>query len=119
MEDELMMDIDLRYYWRLLRQWLWLVVLAVVLAGGTAYGVSRWFVEPVYESSVQILIEPSSSFGGSEYQDILAGLRSASTYAEIIQSRPILEKTLQDLGYSEGEIETFDEVLPTLSISSM
>ncbi len=117
MDDELMMDIDLRYYWGLLRQWLWLIVLAAFLAGGTAYGVSRWYVEPVYESTVQILIEPSSSFGGSEYQDILAGLRSASTYAEIIRSRPILEKTLTRLGYSDAAIEDFDEVGPEFDIS--
>jgi polysaccharide biosynthesis transport protein len=117
MEDEMMMDVDLRRYWALLRGWLWLVVLAVFLAGGTAYVVSRWFVEPVYESSVQILIEPSSSFGGSEYQDILAGLRSASTYAEIIRSRPILEKTLAKIGYSEAEIKHFDAVGPDFDVS--
>ena len=117
MEDEMMMDIDLRYYWILLRQWLWLVLLAMVLAGGSAYVVSRWFVEPVYESSVQILIEPSSTFGGSEYQDILAGLRSASTYAEIIQSRPILETTLEGLGYSDTEIDNFERAGPDFDIS--
>ena len=100
---------DLQAYWRLIRHWLWLIVLAALLAGGTAYVVSKWFVEPVYSAKAQIVIQPSSSVGGSEYQDILAGQRAALTYAEMIQSMPVQETALANLGYDDDQISRYVE----------
>ena len=78
MQDELTMDLDLRIYWQLIRHWLWLIVLAALLAGGTAYTVSKWMVEPVYNAAVRIIVQPSSSLMGSDYADIMAGQRAAA-----------------------------------------
>ncbi len=99
---------DLQAYWRLLRQWLWLIVLAALLAGGTAYVVSNWFVEPVYSADAQVVIQPSSSVTGSDYSDIMAGQRAALTYAEMIQSVPLQEAALIELGYldASGELSS-------------
>ncbi len=69
MVDELEMELDLRLYWRLFLKWFWLIALAAFLAGGAACAVSRWFIEPVYQASVQLLIQPSNSFGSTDYQD--------------------------------------------------
>ncbi|MGC9399901.1 MAG: polysaccharide biosynthesis tyrosine autokinase [Anaerolineae bacterium] len=91
---------DLQAYWQLIRRWLWLIILAALLAGGTAYTVSRWFVEPIYSAQAQIVIQPSSSVTGSEYSDILAGQRAALTYAEMIQSLPLQETALSKMGYT-------------------
>lgn len=100
---------DFQAYWHLIRRWLWLIVLAALLAGGTSYVVSKWFVEPVYSAKAQIVIQPSSSVAGSDYQDILAGQRAALTYAEMIQSTPVQEAALAQIGYSEAEITHFME----------
>ena len=121
MADELEMELDLRLYWRLFLRWFWLIALAALLAGGAAYVVSRWFIQPVYQASVQLLIQPSSSLGGTNYQDILAGQRVASTYAEILQSRPVIISALRQMGYTDEELENFDEegVLFELSVGSL
>jgi non-specific protein-tyrosine kinase len=103
------LEIDLHAYWRLLRRWLWLIVLAGFLAGGTAYAVSRWLVEPVYSATVQLVIQPSSSVNGSSYADILAGQRAALTYAEMLQSTPLQEAALKALGYTEEQVVAFVE----------
>lgn len=100
---------DLQAYWRLIRRWLWLIVLAAFLAGGTAYVVSKWFVEPVYSAKAQIVIQPSSSVTGSDYSDIMAGQRAALTYAEMIQSVPVQEVALANLGYDNAQISQFLE----------
>ena len=107
MQDDLSMDLDLRGYWQLIRPWLWLIVLAALLAGGTAYAVSNWMIEPVYSASVRIVVQPSSSLTGSDYADIMAGQRAALTYAELINSRPLQETALLRLGYTEEQISTF------------
>ncbi len=109
MEEELTMDIDLRLYWRLFLRWWWLLALTAILAGGVAYGVSRWMLEPVYQASVQLLIQPSTSYGSTNYQDILAGQRVAATYAEILNSRPVIESAFRELGFDMMQILQFSE----------
>ncbi|MGC9356806.1 MAG: polysaccharide biosynthesis tyrosine autokinase [Anaerolineae bacterium] len=108
MEDNLTMDVDIRAYWLIVRRWLWLIVLAAVLAGGTAYAVSRWMVEPIYRASVSMVIQPSSSLSGSDYADILAGQRAAATYAEMLQAAPLQEEALRQAGYTEDYLENYD-----------
>lgn len=101
------LEIDLHAYWRLLRHWLWLIMVAAILSGGAAYVVSNWLVEPVYSAKAQIVIQPSGSMGGSDYSDIMAGQRAALTYAEMLKSTPLQEAALQALGYSDAQVETF------------
>lgn len=108
MQDELTMDIDLRMYWQLIRRWLWLIVLAALLAGGTAYIISKWMVEPVYHAAVRIIVQPSSSLTGSDYADIMAGQRAAQTYAEMLNSRPLQEAALLRLGYAEEQLIPYE-----------
>jgi non-specific protein-tyrosine kinase len=109
MINDTMMDSDLKQYWLLLRQWLWLIVLAALLAGTSSYIVSRWFVEPVYQASTTLLIQPSNAYGTTEYADIMAGQRAAATYAEIVRSRPMRENALEALGYDITDQEAFRE----------
>ena len=109
MEDDLTMDIDLRAYWVIIQRWLWLIVLASLLAGVTAYSVSRWLVEPVYSAAVRLVIQPSSSLSGANYTDILAGQRAALTYAEMLKELPLQESALLQLGYTETQIAAFTE----------
>lgn len=109
MEDDLTVDIDLRAYWIIIEHWLWLIILAALLAGTTAYAMSRWLVEPVYSATVRLVIQPSSSLSGSNYSDIMAGQRAALTYAEILKGLPVQETTLLQLGYSEVQVAQFVE----------
>lgn len=103
MEDEVM-EIDLQAYWLLLRRWLWLIILAALLAGGSAYLVSAYAITPIYQASARITVQPSSSLAGATYSDILAGQYAASTYAQMITARPVQEEALRRLGYSDEAI---------------
>ncbi len=93
-------EIDLREYVRVLRRWLWLIALCSIIAAVSAYIISARFIQPVYKAEAILMVEPSARvFGSIRYQDVLAGERIARTYAEILESRPLLEKTLVKLGY--------------------
>ncbi|MEA3345710.1 MAG: polysaccharide biosynthesis tyrosine autokinase [Chloroflexota bacterium] len=91
--------VELRQYLFIIRKWLWLIVLCTLLAGGTAYGVNRWMIFPTYRASTTLLITQSSN-PTSNYQDILFSQRIAQTYAELLQKRPVVEETLNHLGYT-------------------
>lgn len=116
--EEDVMEIDLQAYWLLLRRWLWLIVLLALVAGGTSYGVSSYFVTPIYQAATRIAVQPSSSLSGSTYSDILAGQYAATSYAQMITASSISEEALRRLGYSEEAIA--QELIPfTLSAATV
>ncbi len=93
-------EIDIREYLRILRRWLWLIVLCTLIPALAAYIISAKFIKPVYKAEAVLMVEPrASSVGALQYQDILAGERIARTYAEILKSRPLLENVLLKLGF--------------------
>jgi capsular exopolysaccharide synthesis family protein len=81
--------VELRQYLRIVRKWLWLIVLGTLLAGGVAYGVSSR-LPPVYSASTSLLIRTSSD-QGTEYATTLVNQYLAATYRELLTKRPIIE----------------------------
>jgi capsular exopolysaccharide synthesis family protein len=89
---------ELREYARLLRKWLWLIVLCAVIAGGIVYFVSRRST-PIYEASATLMVNQASSpTAVTAYADILTSERLARTYASLLTSRPVIEATAARLG---------------------
>ena len=92
--------LDITYYIRLLWRWLWLIVLSMLLAGASAFIVSRLTI-PTYEASATLLIDqaPANSMS-PDYNSLLASERLARTYAETIRKRPVLEAAIANLRLS-------------------
>lgn len=96
---------ELRQYVTLLRKWFWLIVLCTVIAGATAYVISRQQT-PIYQATSTVLINQARSpVRGAEYADILTSERVARTYAELLQDWPALEMSADKLGY-DGDFRT-------------
>lgn len=93
MEDE----IDLRQYFQLIKDWIWLLVLAARSAGIAAY-VTSSFTTPIYSTSATLLINQARSPSSATYQDILSSERIAKTYAELMVRQPILSEVAVQLG---------------------
>jgi non-specific protein-tyrosine kinase len=83
-------------YTALLIRWLWLLVLAVVLAGGAAYLVSKR-TTPVYQASTTVLINEAPATRSTDYAAIVASERQAKTYAQLISKQPVLEGVISKL----------------------
>lgn len=92
-------SIDLRQYLALFRQWWWLVALVMLLAGGTAYLVSSQMTS-TYRASTTLLINQAPSSQMNDYTALITSERLASTYAQMLTKRPVLEETLARLGVS-------------------
>ena len=77
-------------YLSLLRRWWWLLAAGPLIAGVTAFLVTRT-ITPTYEGSATILVHPAQGTGALVYNDILASERLTKTYRELISQRPVLE----------------------------
>ncbi|MCH7589327.1 MAG: protein tyrosine kinase, partial [Chloroflexi bacterium] len=96
---------ELKQYAALFWRWAWLIILAAILAAGTAYLTSS-AQTPVYQASTQILIDQAPDSRTSEYTNILTSERLARTYVELMTTRPVLKETLERVG--DGiDVDTF------------
>lgn len=85
------MQNSLSHYTLLVRRWAWLVILGVTLCGGTTFLISK-LISPVYQSSVTIIINMTSST--SSYDNVSASELIAPTYAQLLTSRQVLQPVL-------------------------
>ncbi|MBS1252171.1 MAG: Tyrosine-protein kinase YwqD [Anaerolineales bacterium] len=88
---------ELREYTAIIWHWLWLICLGTLLAGGTAFIVSRQMT-PIYQASSTLLINQARTPSTTDYSSIIASERIAKTYAELMTQRPILELVAQEIG---------------------
>ena len=88
---------ELRQYFAIILRWLWLIVLGTVLAGGTAYVVSK-NTTPIYQASTILLISQARTPAAIDVSALDTSARLAKTYAERFTKRPVLEEVAKRLG---------------------
>jgi succinoglycan biosynthesis transport protein ExoP len=92
------MTIDLREYAMLLWHWAWLILIAGIIAGGTAYYLKRQQV-PVYTASTVLLVsEPPKAISTDTSQSaIVPSNLMAQTYTQMIKNLPVLQQVVERL----------------------
>jgi succinoglycan biosynthesis transport protein ExoP len=88
---------ELRQYWSILRRWFWLIAVVTLVGSLTAFVIS-WRTQPIYQSTVTLRIDPSSSRLTNEYAGLLVAEQLAGTYSQQIKMRPVMEAALEELG---------------------
>lgn len=103
---------DLIRYLSLLRRWTWLLVLAMVLAGSTAYVVSKRTI-PVYQAFTTVLINEAPSIK-SDFSSIQVNERLAKTYAVLMTTQPVLEDIVErmELDLDTGTLKEMISIQP-------
>ena len=109
---------ELRQYWHLIRRWLWLVVLGALVSGSLAYVISR-NTRPVYQASTTLLIAPGSAQALDSYSTLIASERLASTYAQLLQSAPVMEETYRRLQAMKAEGQPVGDLDTSFSLSAI
>jgi non-specific protein-tyrosine kinase len=89
--------LDLQRLLALLRRWWWLLTLATAAGAAGAFLFSRT-ITPIYEASARVLIQ-----GGRSPVDVAVGGVQppeplARVYADLVLTRPVLERVLEGLG---------------------
>lgn len=90
-------EIDLREVFLHLLGKLWLIVLVGMLAALTGFGLSAFVVPPTYESTTKIYILNKQQENTVTYSDVQLGTQLTKDYAELITSRLVLEKVIEEL----------------------
>jgi capsular exopolysaccharide synthesis family protein len=87
----------LQRYFHIFRRWLWLIALAVLLATVASNLWSRT-LPLIYATSTKLLIDPGSSpLIADTYSAQQTAESLVKTYAEMVKTRPILERAAQRL----------------------
>lgn len=96
MRDE---SVDLRRLFKLLKKRIVFIASAVLIAATLAWVTSYFFLTPIYQSSIQILVNKENVDQQIiNPQEIETNLRLINTYSVIIRSPAVLSIVIEDLG---------------------
>jgi len=94
---------ELRRYIQILQARLGLIAIVTILVTGISFGIGA--LRPtVYQASTSLLVNASGS-SGTDYSDILASERLATTYSELLTKRPVIEAAARELGLDPNQVE--------------
>lgn len=94
-------EIDLREVFLLLAGKLWLILLVGMLTALTGFAISAFLIPPTYESTSKIYILNKQQENTVTYSDVQLGTQLTKDYAELIRSRLVLEKVIEELGLGD------------------
>ncbi len=100
------MEIDISQILLLLWHYLWLILLCAAVAGAVGFGVSRFAITPMYESTTKVyILNKKDNNAALTYSDLQLGSQLTKDYAELIRSRNVLDTVTENLGLSESSDE--------------
>lgn len=95
----------------------WLMIgLMTVLVGALAYGYTKFFIDPTYQSSSTVFIQPKVNENQVSYNELLTNQRLIDTYTQIAKSNLVLTevaKEFKSLGYDK------EAIAKAISVSSI
>lgn len=102
---------ELKYIFKLLLKWLWLIILIPALAGAGAFYICQYKTVPVFEAKATMYIansvdEPEVRVT-AVYGDITSAQKAVGNYAEIIKSKNAVNQALNELNLTEYPAERF------------
>ncbi len=99
-QDHRMESVDLAKYLSTLWHWTWLVILFIIVAGGTAYLASS-NITPEYQAKTTILVNEASSNKTIDNSSLQLSSQLSQTYSQMIIKKPILDEVANRLGIEE------------------
>lgn len=93
----------------------WIVLGAGLLAAVIGFIISKFVLTPTYESTTKIYILNKSENMTVTYSDVQMGTQLTKDYAELINSRYVLETVIQQLSLSETE---YKDLLKKVSVNT-
>ena len=93
----------------------WIVLSAGFVAAVICFVISAYVLAPVFESTTKIYILNKTDDSSVTYTDVQMGTQLTKDYAELINSRYVLEKVIEQL--SLGDIE-YEDLMRTVSVNT-
>ena len=87
---------EIKQYATILWRWAWLIIITAVLAAGAANIISG-MQTPIYQATTTVLIDQAPDVRTADITLIMLSERLASTYAQLMTKRPVLEEVVKRL----------------------
>ena len=91
----------------------WVILAVGLLAAAVGFAVSKFVMTPTYESTTKIYILNKSESTTVTYSDVQMGTQLTKDYAELINSRYVLEEVIEKLSLAETE---YQDLLDKVSV---
>lgn len=88
---------EIRHYIALIWRWAWLIILGVLIAGGSAYLISR-SQDPVYKATAVLLITEGSTNTTNDYSSFQYSEQLAQSYVQRLSNHEVLTQAILNLG---------------------
>ena len=108
-------EIDLVELFYFLRHKIAWLILAVILGGIIAGGISYYLITPKYEATAKVYMVSASSDSLINLSDLNLGTSLSEDYEEMLRIRPIYEKIAEELQLDY----TYEDFLDLISISTV
>ena len=113
--DSDVIEIDLREIFSLLWHHIIELGLMLIVCAGIGFILSSYVMHPTYESTTKIYILNRQSDTTVTYSDVQLGTQLTKDYAQLVQSRYVLEQVIEDLGLED---ETYDTLSGKVSVTT-
>lgn len=112
-------EIDLREVFILLISKAWLIVLVGILTALIGFVLSAFLIAPTFESTSKIYILNKQQENTVTYSDVQLGTQLTKDYAQLITSRLVLEKVIEDLKLAEiNEEMDYEAMLDKVEVTT-
>jgi capsular exopolysaccharide synthesis family protein len=88
---------ELRQYLNVILKWLWLILISVVIAGGSSYFASR-AATPIYRTKTTLMVGRVTQNPDTTSSEIYTGQQLAYTYVQLARREPVLKGAAEALG---------------------
>ena len=102
-------EIDISYVLSIIKHW-WILIFCFMVLGSGIAVIYNYNTPVKYQSNTTVYIEPQVNSNEVDYQGILTNQKMVQTYAEIIQSRTVINKVIRELRL-DSNYETFKKSL--------
>ena len=93
----------------------WIILCAGLVTALICFAVSAYVLAPVYESTTKIYILNKTDNTAVTYTDVQMGTQLTKDYAELINSRYVLEKVIEQLSLEDME---YEELMNKVSVNT-
>ncbi len=87
----------LRWYYHLVRRWIWLIVLVTIAAGVTGYSVTTLFIKPTYVATATLQVDAGQLSSDVNGTGVIASQQLADTEARLVVTQPVAVKAYKAL----------------------
>lgn len=95
-------EIDLVELFYVFLNRIWLLVMCLVIGGAAAFAWTACFIKPVYKTSAELYVVSASNNSVVNLADLQLGSAVKTDYMELMLSRPVLEKVIENLNLNKS-----------------